>query len=132
MKKIIIAVIAALFLSAPGFAFADNNAGGGFSGTKEAAGGFTGPNATTNVITVAEALTMHDDARVVLQGNIVKYLGDEKYMFQDKTGTVIIEIDDDYNWRGQTVGPEDTVVIHGKVDRDFREFEIEVKRVEKQ
>jgi len=89
-------------------------------------GGFTGPTAAT--VTVAEALKMADDAWVTLEGKIEKQLGHEKYQFSDGTGTIVLDIDDK-RWQGQTVGPEDTVVITGEVDKDFTSLEIEVKKI---
>lgn len=76
--------------------------------------GFTGPNGTA-VMTVEQAKKMPDDSNVVLRGNIEKALGDEKYVFKDETGSIVVEIDDD-DWGGQNVSPEDKVEIRGEVD----------------
>ena len=73
---------------------------------------------------------MRDDAPVTLRGNIVKHLGKDKYLFQDSSGTIQVEIDDD-KWQGQTIGPNDTVELHGEIDRDFNSVEVEVDRVVK-
>ncbi|MBP5534874.1 MAG: NirD/YgiW/YdeI family stress tolerance protein [Alphaproteobacteria bacterium] len=83
--------------------------------------GFDGPRAPSLApTTVQQALTMRDDTVVVLTGHIVHSLGDEKYLFRDDSGEVIIEIDDE-DWRGVTVKPEDLVEIVGKVDKEFME-----------
>ena len=91
-------------------------------------GGFEGPNANaTPATTVAEALTLNDDANVVLTGKIINSLGDEKYTFKDATGEIIIEIDDE-DWNGAKVTPENTIEISGEVDRDLNEpVKIDVK-----
>lgn len=131
MRKVFGIVFLMCLLALPGLAFADKtkNTSGGFLGPAVQDGpGYAGPVAT---MTVKEALELRDDARVILQGNIVQYLGKDNYMFTDKTGSVTIEIDDDFDWEGQSVGPDDTVIIFGKVDRDFKDFEIEVKRLVK-
>lgn len=87
----------------------------------QTAGGFEGPGAAQNpAATVAEALTLNDDAGVVLTGKIINSLGDEKYTFKDETGEIIIEIDDE-DWNGVKVTPEDTLVIIGEVDKDLNE-----------
>lgn len=87
----------------------------------QANGGFEGPGATTNAsITVAEALKLNDDAKVTLVGKIVNSLGDEKYTFQDTTGEIVIEIDDE-DWNGIKVTPENTIEINGEIDRDVNE-----------
>lgn len=91
--------------------------------------GFTGPG--PDLVTVQQALTMGDDAIVSLRGNIAKSLGDEHYLFQDATGSIEVEIDDD-DWRGQQVGPEDTVLITGEVDRGWSKITIDVDRLVKQ
>ena len=98
------------------------------SANAQLAGGFRGPRAPSMVtITVQEALSKRDDTIVVLEGKIVNALGDEKYLFRDNTGDVIIEIDDE-DWHGVQVTPEDTLEIVGKVDKDFMEqTKIDVK-----
>ena len=67
-----------------------------------------------NVITIEEA----------------QNLGDEKYTFQDKTGSVTIEIDDD-DWDGVDVTPADLVEIQGEVDKGWTSFEIDVDTISK-
>lgn len=85
-------------------------------------GGFEGPNVNQSaaVVSVQEALNLNDEDKVVLQGNIINSLGDEKYTFKDATGEVIIEIDDE-DWKGLKVTPENTVEITGEVDKDVNE-----------
>lgn len=100
------------------------------AGSAEAqSGGFKGPG--PEVVTVKQALTMRDDARVSLKGNIVKSLGDEVYLFQDATGSIEVEIDSE-DWRGLTVQPEDVVIISGEVEKDWNHTSIDVSSVTKQ
>ena len=82
------------------------------------AGGFEGPSAVKNATTVENALQQRDDTKVILKGNIVNSLGDEKYTFKDSTGEVVVEIDDD-EWNGLKVTPENTVEIFGEVDKEW-------------
>ena len=79
-------------------------------------GGFQGPGVATS--SVVEALKMSDDTPVVLKGKIEKSLGNEKYQFNDGTGTIVVEIDDD-EWKGLTVKPEHTVQISGEIDKEM-------------
>lgn len=131
MKKLAtIAAIAAL-ASAPVFAAPQ----GGFDGpngthTKEhqSAGGFKNQDAV--ITTVAKAKEMKDDAWVKLRGNLTERVSDDRYVFRDASGTVNVEIDDEH-WRGQTYTPKDQVEIQGKVDKDWNDFEIEVKQINK-
>ena len=90
--------------------------------------GYTGPG--LDAVTVAEARNLRDDSPVVLQGKIERFLGDEKYLFTDNTGTVTVEIDDRL-WVGLSINQNDTVEISGEVDRDFRGVEIEVNSIKK-
>jgi len=91
-------------------------------------GGFTGPG--LQVTTVKQAKTFRDDTPVVLQGRILRSLGNEKYMFSDNTGTIVVEIDDDL-WRGISVSENDLVEIHGEVDKNFRTVEIDADSIRK-
>ena len=90
-------------------------------------GGFVGPSVHDRAtISVAEAIKLRDDARVVLEGKIVKDLGDEKYLFQDATGEIIVEIDDE-DFNGRTITPENVIEIKGEVDKGLIEpIEIDV------
>ncbi|MBP3397472.1 MAG: YgiW/YdeI family stress tolerance OB fold protein [Alphaproteobacteria bacterium] len=96
--------------------------------TVNAKGGFVGGAET--IVTVKQVNEMRDDVPVIVKGNIVQRMGDEKYLFEDATGAITVEIDDD-NWRGQTVKPTDTVKMYGEVDRGLRTTEIDVDYIEK-
>lgn len=90
-------------------------------------GGFTGPDGR-ELVSVAEAATLPDDTDVRLAGYIVESLGDEKYRFQDDSGSIIVEIDDD-DWDGLEVSPGDRVEIAGEVEQEKRGAEIDVDTV---
>ena len=97
------------------------------SALAQTGGGFVGPGAGVSSTTIQEALSMRDDAPVVLTGKIVSSLGDEKYLFRDATGEIIVEIDDE-DWRGLTITPETTLEIVGEVDKEFmKKTKIDVK-----
>ena len=82
------------------------------------------------VITVEEAKNMNDDAYVILQGYITDRNGDEKYVFQDKTGSITVEIDDD-DWDGVDVSPADLVEIQGEIDKGWTAVEIDIDTISK-
>ncbi|WP_230353772.1 YgiW/YdeI family stress tolerance OB fold protein [Lelliottia sp. WAP21] len=130
MKKF--AAIAAIMMMATAPVFA---AQGGFNGpsatatqtqTQTQQGGFVDNNA--NLTTAAKVKEMKDDSWVKLRGNITERLSDDRYNFRDESGTVVVEIDHK-RWNGVTVGPQDKVELQGKVDKDWNEFEVDVKQV---
>ncbi|MBR3582773.1 MAG: NirD/YgiW/YdeI family stress tolerance protein [Kiritimatiellae bacterium] len=121
MKKTMMALFAAVAVVAT----AQAQTGGGFANPNP--GGFAGPGPGNSALTVRDALKQRDDSWVVLQGRIVASLGDEKYTFQDATGSVMVEIDDD-EWRGITVTPETNLEISGELDKEmFETPKIDVK-----
>jgi uncharacterized protein (TIGR00156 family) len=99
-------------------------------------GGFNGPGRESSrrgqgeLVTVAEAKSLADDTRVVLQGTVVNSLGDEEYTFKDESGEIVVEIDRRV-WNGVSVGPNDRVEIYGEVDADRRGAEIDVRTITK-
>ncbi|MBS3047399.1 YgiW/YdeI family stress tolerance OB fold protein [Enterobacter mori] len=128
MKKFAALAAIMMMTTAPVFA-----AQGGFNGpsatatqTQTLQGGFVDNNA--NLTTAAKVKDLKDDAWVKLRGNITERLSDDRYTFRDETGTVVVEIDHK-RWNGVTVSPQDKVELQGKVDKDWNEFEIDVKQV---
>jgi uncharacterized protein (TIGR00156 family) len=91
-------------------------------------GGYKGPGAVA--ITVAEAKNLHDDTPVILRGKIKRFLGDEKYLFSDDSGTIFIEIDNSV-WGTLSVDENDLVEITGEIDKDYSGLEVEVKTISK-
>lgn len=92
------------------------------------AGGFVAGAET--IVSVKQVKEMRDDVPVIVQGNIVQRMGDEKYLFEDSTGSITVEIDNK-DWRGQTITPSDTVKLYGEVDAGLFKTEIDVDYVEK-
>ncbi len=100
---------------------------GGFSDGDHSQGGFKGPSEM--MATVASAKEMRDDHHVILEGHISKQINEEHYLFEDKTGNIIVEIDH-HKWRGQTVTPKDMVRLSGEVDKDWNSVQVEVDKVQ--
>ena len=130
MKKFAAITAIMMMTTAPVFA-----AQGGFNGpsatpaqtqTQTQQGGFVDNNA--NLTTAVKVKEMQDDSWVKLRGNITERLSDDRYTFRDESGTVVVEIDHK-RWNGVTVTPQDKVELQGKVDKDWNEFEIDVKQV---
>lgn len=91
-------------------------------------GGFKGGD--TTILTVDQVKGMRDDSKVWVEGSIIQKNGDEKYLFQDSTGSIIVEIDDD-EWHGLVVGPTDVVRIYGEVDHGLFRTKIDIDYIEK-
>ena len=116
MKKISVFVIAGM-LASPALA--------GFVADAPVA-----PQNADAIVTVAQAKKMRDDTPVIVQGNIIQRMGDEKYLFRDGTDSVVVEIDDE-DWGGVDVRATDTVKLYGDVDASMFKTEIDVDRIEK-
>ncbi len=94
-----------------------------------AQGSYSGPN-NVPVMTVKQLLdTGRDDQVARLQGRIVSFEGRERYTFEDETGRIIVEIDDEDFPAGQTIGAEQRVELLGELDKGSRKTEFEVDRV---
>lgn len=105
----------------------------GFTGDRTTNGGFKeGTANTANITTVQQALNGADNAPVVLQGNIIKRLkDDDKFLFRDNTGEIVIEVEDEA-WNGQDVSPSDKITLEGKVDtHKTRKSSVDVHNIKK-
>lgn len=88
---------------------------------------YGGPQGFYNTpMTVADVKSnAYDDQIVTLRGRLVNYLGHDKYEFADQTGSIEVELDDDYNWSFISKG--EYIEIVGEVDRDFLSISIDVR-----
>lgn len=93
----------------------------------ESSGGFTGPDGV-RAVTASEAKGLPDDARIQVTGYLVRSIGDEEYEFQDDTGALVVEIDED-EWGGAKVNPETRVELTGELDNDSNDVELDVEQV---
>ncbi len=71
---------------------------------------------TAPISKVADVNNMADDTMVYVQGYLVENLGDEQYVFQDNSGKINVEIDDDMI-QGN-VAPNAPVWIAATVDNE--------------
>ena len=124
-------VAATLALGAVTAALAQPSGYTGPSNAPKAAaqGSYSGPS-NVPLMTVKQLLdTGRDDQQARLQGRIVSFDGDERYTFEDATGRITVEIDDEDFPPGQTVGAEHRVELLGEFDKGLRKTEFEVDRV---
>ena len=88
-------------------------------------------NTMTEVVTVEQVRGMSDNSPVIIQGYILRKNGENSYVFQDTTGTINLEIDEE-DWGGLTVSPNDFVEIWGEVDRNGSSImEVDVSAIKK-
>lgn len=80
--------------------------------------------------TVEEALKLKHNTLVAVEGNIIKRISDDKYIFKDSTGMITVEIDDDV-WAGQVVGANDKIEIQGELEKKKNLIIIDVDYVKK-
>lgn len=94
-----------------------------------AQGTYSGPS-NVPLMTVKQLIdTGRDDQAARLRGRIVSFEGDEHYTFEDATGRITVEIDDEDFPAGQTIGAEQRVELAGEVDKGLRKTGFEVDRV---
>ncbi|WP_416400133.1 YgiW/YdeI family stress tolerance OB fold protein [Alicycliphilus denitrificans] len=94
-----------------------------------AQGVYSGPS-NVPLMTVKQLLdTGRDEQPARLQGRIVSFEGNERYTFEDATGRIIVEIDDEDFPAGQTVSAEQRVELLGEFDKGLRKTEFEVDRM---
>jgi len=104
----------ALFAQQGGFTGPSAFTGGVQVGFSERQG-FSGPLQTSTVAQVVQ--TFPDKARAILRGNIVAFLGDDRYVFRDASGETVVKIKAD-RWWGLSVGPGDLVELGGELKRE--------------
>ena len=97
-----------------------------------AGGGFKGPGVQPTVTKAAQVQQAQDDAPVMLEGRIIEKITHKKnkYVFQDDSGKVIVEIGRK-EFRGQTVTPQNDVRLSGHVDYSRKkDSKVDVDRLE--
>jgi uncharacterized protein (TIGR00156 family) len=69
-----------------------------------------------DVSKVVDIKSMSNESWVVLDGSISKRLGDEKYMFRDASGEIVVIVANSA-WQGTEVTPKVKVRITGQIKR---------------
>jgi uncharacterized protein (TIGR00156 family) len=87
--------------------------------------------ATKNVVTVAKAKNLRDEAGVTLKGTIVQHISGDNFEFKDSTGSIVIDVDDDL-WRSLQLKAGDKVTVIGEVDTHRKKpTDIDVIQIER-
>ena len=94
-----------------------------------ATGPYSGPS-NVPLMTVKQLLeTGRDDQIARLQGRLVSFEGDERYTFEDATGRITVEIDNEDFPAGQSISAEQKVELTGEFDKGLSKTEFEVDRL---
>lgn len=126
MKKISMLAVAGVVTSMA--AYAGTGANNGMNGNSMAN---NTPENTVTVMTVEQVRGLADNSPVVIRGYLLRQNGEESYIFQDNTGTINVEIDEE-DWGGLNVTPNDMVEVWGEVDKNgMSVIEIDVSAIKK-
>ena len=79
---------------------------------------------------VTEVMSLPDNTPVTMRGRITRNMGDNIYVFEDSSGTIMMEIDEE-DWNGNTVRVNDIVTVYGNIDKGSDYIEIDVNSIEK-
>ncbi len=126
--KNLLSVLVVLTMLSTAVAYAD------FQGPNSypAGQGFQGPSMSVSnkVVAVKDVKNMYDDQIAIVRGHIVSRISDDKYLFKDASGEMIVEIDYKY-WSGVQATDKDVVELKGKVDRDYDGVTLDVFMISK-
>lgn len=118
MKKVSMIAVIGAFASVAAFAGSGNTANNANNNMME-------------VMTVEQVRGLSDNSPVIIRGYMLRQNGENSYVFQDTTGTINLEIDEE-DWGGQTISPNDYVEVWGEVDRNGASMiEVDVSAVKK-
>lgn len=91
--------------------------------------GFVGPSSNYQAVKVRDIENLSDDDKISLIGFIKSAVSDDKYVFSDDTGTIVVEIDKKV-WQGVTASPKTKIQIFGEVDKSLmKDTKVEADRV---
>lgn len=128
MRKICTTVAAATLLAVGAAASAQPAGYTGPSSTGKPAA-YSGPSSVP-LMTVKQLLdTGADDQYARLQGRIVSHDGGDRYTFEDDSGRISVEIDEDDFPQGQPIGAQTRVEVLGEFDKGRRGSELEVDKI---
>ena len=88
-----------------------------FGATSVNAASMASDNTEKPVSQVSDVKNMADDTTVYIQGYLIQNLGNEMYTFQDDSGTLTVEIDDDLMGNNM-YSPTTLVWIAAEVDKE--------------
>ena len=124
MKKISVLALVAMLPVCSAFAGSGKNMNNNMNS------GMNNMNPQPAVWTVTEVVSLPDNTPVVMRGRITKNMGNNIFVFEDGSGTIMMEIDEE-SWNGNTVRVDDIVTVYGSVDKGSNYTEINVDSIVK-
>ena len=121
MKKVSVLALVAMLPICSAFAGSGKNMNGNMHNNM---------NTQPAVWSVTEVVSLPDDTPVVMRGRITKNMGNNIFVFEDASGTIMMEIDEE-SWNGNTVRVDDIVTVYGSVDKGSNYTEIDVDSIVK-
>lgn len=91
--------------------------------------GYAGPSTIAPMSVKDLMANGKDDQNAVLRGRIVSHDGGDHYTFDDGTGRIRVEIDNDDFPAGRQIDDKVTVELIGELDRDRNSVEFDVDQV---
>lgn len=79
-------------------------------------------------ISVEQARLAQPESPVIIRGNIQQFVGNNLYVFADKSSSVLIAIPEGI-WDGLDISPRNLVEIHGEVRRSPHNVKISVAKI---
>lgn len=86
-------------------------------------------NPTASNITIAEALAVPDDSKVVVTGQVVQQLDSDHFLLRDSSGQITAVIDESLLGKVK-VAPDARLRIGGEVDQDHKPPLLKAKTVQ--
>ncbi len=83
---------------------------------------------SNDVTTVAEARISGTDTKAVLHGFFIKKINDNKYVFQDKTGEIVVDLNADGAGSLLADGTAEVALV-GRVEQDLTFAGIEAQKI---
>ena len=100
-----------------------------FGATSVNAASMASDNTEKPVSQVSEIKNMPDESMVYIQGYLIQNLGNENYTFQDDSGTMTVEIDDDL-MGSNAYSPTTMVWIAAEVDKQGDVVALEAEEIQ--
>jgi uncharacterized protein (TIGR00156 family) len=83
-----------------------------------------------SLATVQMLAKMNDDDKVILEGHLIKNLGEHLYLFEDATGKVKIEITVE-QFKAESFSPKNRMRVIGEIDKETSEVTIDIESIER-